>query len=186
MTPVRRGGRLDGPSGQHWIWSIAEGTRGTRWREVATDGGGVTRSILLEVTQAGRPQRLEVATRAGLLTLHPEVDGSALHGNVVTPDGIRHLTFPWTDENVLLVMASPVAAAVIVRSLPPMEVGATTGLDVVRLDDLLEPDVDRVTVTRSARDAWSIQPTSGGPSSDVRLDTGGLPTGSSASDWPLE
>ncbi len=186
MTPVRRGGRLDGPSGQRWIWSVAEGARGTRWREVASDGGGVVRSVLLEVTPLGRPQRLEVSSGAGLLTLHPERDGTALHGNVVTPDGIRHLTFSWSDAHALLLMASPVAAAVLVRSLPPVDVGATTELDGVLLDDRLEPAADRVTVTRSAPDLWSIQATPGGPSSEVRLDEGGLPTGSGASDWPLE
>ena len=47
----------------------------------------------LEVAPNGRVTRLELTTGAGLLTLHPEPDESALHGNVVTPTGIRHLAF---------------------------------------------------------------------------------------------
>ena len=186
MTPLRRGGRADGTAGTQLVWSVADGRRGARWREVASDGGGVVRTVLLEVTPTGRPQRLEVATQAGLLTLHPEADGSALHGNVVTPDGIRHLTFPWSDRAVLLVSASPVAAAVLARSLPPMDVGATTQLDAVLIDDRLESAAGRVVVTRSVGEVWSIQPSTGGSSSEVQLDDGGLPTGSGASAWPLE
>ena len=83
-------------------------------------------------------------------------------------------------------MPSPVAAAVLVRGLPSMGLGATTQLDAVALDDRLEPAADRVAVTRSALDIWSIQRSPDDPSTDVRLDDGGLPTGPGGADWPLE
>ena len=42
-----------------------------------------SRVTLLETTKADRLSRLEIAGAAGLLTLHPEPDDSALHGNLV-------------------------------------------------------------------------------------------------------
>ena len=54
------------------------------------------------------------------------------------------------------------------------------------LDDRLEPGAGRVTVTRSAPDVWAIEPSTGEPSWEFRLDEGGLPSGSGAVGWPLE
>lgn len=90
----RDGGRLDLPGGRQVVWSVAEGARGRRWRWVMTDPRG-TLAVLLETDPAGRPERLEVASQAGLLVLHPESDGTEAHGNVVGPDGVRPLAFGW-------------------------------------------------------------------------------------------
>ena len=188
MTPLRRGGRADGAAGTRLVWSVADGRRGARWREVASDGEGVIRSILLEVAPTGRPERLEVTTRAGLLTLHPEPDASALHGNVVTPDGIRHLAFAWSADHGLLVAGSPVAAAVLVGRLAHVRVGDTVETDVVRMADDLEPTAERWAVARPRARAWSLRPT-GDRSVDaieLELDAMGLPSGVAARSWPLE
>ena len=188
MTPLRQGGRADGADGTRLVWSVADGRRGARWREVASDGGGVVRSILLEVAPTGRPERLEVTTSAGLLTLHPGPDASALHGNVVTPDGIRHLAFAWSPAHGLLVDSSPVAAAILVRGLRDARVGESVEVDVVRIADDLVPAAERWTVTRPRERAWSLRATVGGTAAaiDVEVDAMGLPSGVAARSWPLE
>jgi hypothetical protein len=68
-------------------------------------------SLLLETDPEHRFSHLELSTAAGLLTLHPEGDGT-LHGNAVLPDGIEHVRgLPWDAEAVVLVEASSVAPA---------------------------------------------------------------------------
>ena len=93
---VRRGGRAVLPTGELIVWSIADGRRGRRWREVASVAGTMVRGVLLESDPMGRLARLEVTTAAGLLTLHPDANNTILHGNVVTPAGVRHLRFDRT------------------------------------------------------------------------------------------
>ena len=73
---------LDSPAGRArlqdgslLLWSIAEGRRGARWRASTRRDGRLLSDLLLEVGHDGRPGRLEIATPAGLLTLHPEADG---------------------------------------------------------------------------------------------------------------
>jgi hypothetical protein len=75
-------------------WSVAEGTRGRRWRWTVVDGGIVRHAGLVEIDVDGRFARLELATADGLLTLHPSADRSELHGNVVAGDGVRPMAFP--------------------------------------------------------------------------------------------
>ena len=53
---------------------------------------------------------LELSTAAGLLTLHPERDGT-LHGNAVTAAGMRHVVgLPWPADSLLVVHGSPISA----------------------------------------------------------------------------
>jgi hypothetical protein len=106
---VRRGGRATLPDGEI-AWSVADGGRGRRWRTATTRGGALEAALLLEVGTDGRLARLELATAAGLLTLHPEAGGS-LHGNAVTAGGIRHLTLDWSDEHGLELEANPIPGA---------------------------------------------------------------------------
>ena len=88
---LRRAGRGQAPDGATVTWSMAEGRRGRRWREVVVDGeGSVRSSLLLELDPDGRFSHLELSTPAGLLTLHPEGDGT-LHGNAVTARGLAHV-----------------------------------------------------------------------------------------------
>ena len=128
-APLRSGGRAVLPNGATIVWSVAEGARGRRWREAVTIDGGLVRSLLLEVSTAGRPTRLEMTTAAGLLTLHPSTDERELHGNVVTPDGVRHLRFKWSPGYELVVLGSPGSAAVAVgRMAGVLEVGASASV----------------------------------------------------------
>jgi len=67
-------------------WTVAEGRRGRRWREVVSRDGAIIRSLLLETDVDRRFSHLELSVAGVLLTLHPESDGS-LHGNRVADDG---------------------------------------------------------------------------------------------------
>ena len=115
-APLRLGGRA-GLDGGAVVWSVAEGRRGRRWREAVTRDDGLVRSVLLEVSPAGRPTYLELATPSGLLTLHPDEQERELHGNAVTSGGIRHLRFDWSLDHGLHVVGSTVAAAAALHRL---------------------------------------------------------------------
>ena len=95
MADLRRAGRGRVADGTDVTWSVAEGRRGRRWREVRTREEGIVARLLLETDPDGRFAHLELSTAAGLLTLHPEGDGT-LHGNAVTADGVEHVVgVPW-------------------------------------------------------------------------------------------
>jgi hypothetical protein len=132
---LRRAGRLVTGGGETVLWSIAEGRRGRRWRSLRRDAGGsVVADLLLEVDPGGRWTRLELATAAGILTLHPEPDGRSVHGNVVTERGVAPLALAWSADHRLLLPAEPVAAAALGSDAPNPVPGP--GLVV---DDRLEP-----------------------------------------------
>jgi hypothetical protein len=108
---LRRAGRGRAPDGAFVIWSVAEGSKGRRWREVVTTGEGVRSSLLLELDADGRFSHLELSTAAGLLTLHPEGDGT-LHGNTVTADGVHHVVgLPWDADGTVMLDGSAVCRA---------------------------------------------------------------------------
>ncbi len=187
MAPVRRGGRATTIGGDQLLWSEAEGARGTRWRESLMRDGALVRSLLLEVSTAGRPTRLEMTASAGLLTLHPEPDESELHGNVVGADGIRHLAFPWSGAHELLILGSPASATITLRRLArTVVVGTTLALDVLRIDDALDPRPARWNVEQIARDAWSLRDLDGTDERRLNVDDDGRPLLADAVSWPLE
>jgi hypothetical protein len=102
-----------------------------------------------------------LSTAAGLLTLHPEADGT-LHGNVITTLGIRHVVgLPWTPGSVVLVDGSALASAAALRTL----VG--NAADGVRVS--LELDVVETHESVS-----------------LEVDDDGLPMLDDAAAWPLE
>ena len=143
-------------------WSMAEGRRGSRWREARVAGAAVVSSLLLELDPDGRFAHLELATAAGLLTLHPEGDGT-LHGNAIVADGVRHIVaVPWQPDDLLLIAGSTIARAATARR------GAVTSGVLVALDLTLERRPiglgDRV----------------------VELDTDGLPVFPDGQAWPLD
>jgi len=143
-------------------WSMAEGRRGSRWREVRVADAAVVSSLLLELDPDRRFAHLELATAAGLLTLHPEGDGT-LHGNAILADGVRHIVaVPWQADDLLLVAGSTIARAAAARR------GAVTSGVLVALDLTLERRPiglgDRV----------------------VELDTDGLPAFPDGQAWPLD
>jgi hypothetical protein len=74
-------------------------------------GEGIRSSLLLELDPDGRFSHLELSTAAGLLTLHPEGDGT-LHGNAVTADGVHHVVaLPWDADGTVLLDGSAVCRA---------------------------------------------------------------------------
>ncbi len=131
---LRRAGRLEVGDGQVVLWSVAEGRRGRRWRSIRRDAAGrLVSDLLLEVDTAGRWVRLELATAGGILTLHPEADDMAAHGNVVTAGGVVPLAFAWSPGHRLAITEEPVAAAAL-GGLP--DPGAALGPGLVVGPDL--------------------------------------------------
>ena len=112
-TRVAGWGRL--ADGSHVTWTVAEGRRGRRWREVVAGGPAAGQAVLLETAPDGRFSHLELARPDGLWTFHPEGDGT-LHGNHVggAEPGVRHVAgWPFGPRDVLLVEGSTVSAAAI-------------------------------------------------------------------------
>ncbi len=181
---LRVGGRVALPAGEVVVWSIADGRRGRRWREVTSRGGAVSRSLLFETDPAGRVARLEIATTAGLLTIHPAGDPAVLHGNVVTPGGIRHLTL---EPGMLFVLGSLAAAAIGLEALRDrVAVGATERVELIRIDDRLEPGEGSWDVTRIDVRTWRLVKVADGEVRTVRLDEDGLVELPGGATWPLE
>ena len=138
---LRRAGRLEVGDGQVVLWSVAEGRRGRRWRSARCDAAGrLVSDLLLELDPAGRWVRLELATAGGILTLHPEPDGSAVHGNVVAAGGMRHLAVEWGSGHRLVIAGDPVAAIALAPGSAP---GSGPGL-LVTLDPGIEERADLV------------------------------------------
>jgi hypothetical protein len=161
---LRRAGRGRDDEGAVVTWSVAEGGRGRRWREVVAADGAVRSSLLLELDPEGRFSHLELSTAAGLLTLHPEGDGT-LHGNTVTSDGVRHVTgWPWERDRAIWIRGSSICLAAGRR---PDGTRATEWLDIDR-------DLHVETVVRVRRPDWSL------------VDAEGLPVLEDGTSWPLE
>lgn len=185
---TRAAGHAPVGDGEAVTWSIAAGRRGRRWREALAGDGAVQWSLALETDPAGRPTRLEMTTFVGLLTLHPEPDESALHGNVVTPAGIVHLALGWSPRHLLLVDRSTIGAAALAWGLRSR---LRAGDDAVALpgivvDDRLEPRAVTLWVARSDATAWSIQTGDPGRQIAFRIDRDGLPVLEDGQIWPLE
>lgn len=202
LTVFRRGGRARTSEGHRLIWSAAEGARGTRWREaVVADAadeplvgdrahaadGSLVRTVLLEVSPGGRVTKVEVATGAGLLTLHPEADESMLHGNVVTPTGVRHLAFEWSRGHELLVEGSPAALSVIAGRLGPLlAAGGMVEVAAVAIDDALDPRPGAWSLTQAAPARWVFRSGDGSATYELATDEAGRPVLEDGVDWPLE
>jgi hypothetical protein len=181
--PLRRGGRGILPDGARISWSVAEGTRGRRWRAVTVVDGRAVRGLLLELDQAGRPTRLEVTAADGLLTLHPGPADDGLHGNVVRPAGVDHLAFAWTPEHVLFVEGLPlVAAAAVHRLAAQAGVGEAHDRPAVVVDAALRCHATTCRLTRLGGGRWRVE--SGAAAIEIALDPDGLPADDEG--WPLE
>ncbi|GEM_PF-2270200 len=191
---LRIGGTDVLPSGELVVWSVADGRRGRRWRESTTLAGRLVRSLLFETDPAGRVTRLEIATAAGLLTLHPAGEPAAIHGNVVTAPGIRHLGFTAEAGTVLVVEGSAASDAIVLGGSAPdgLAVGESRHVAGVWVDDRLEPEPAAVELVRLEPRAWrwtTRWPDGRGSSGEprvVRLDDDGLVDRSGRMRWPLE
>jgi len=195
--PLRLGGRVDLPTGQRFIWSIADGHRGRRWRStLQTRDGTLVSALLLETDADGRLSRLESASAAGLLTLHPGSDGASLHGNVVEDRGIDHIAVGWSSEHVVLSFDEPILIAACLRRLAgEAAIDLSRHVPVQYVDSVsMAVWPGEVVVQRLADGAWRLVDPAGGPDSGrtvertVRLDGDGLVElpGAEVVSWPLE
>ncbi len=179
---LRRAGHGVGPDGTGVTWSVAEGRRGRRWREVRVRDGAVISSLLLELEPDGRFSHMELSTAAGLLTLHPETDGT-LHGNSIVADGVRHVAgLAWSPEGVVLLDGSAIArAAAVARIAGSLGPGASAEIEALIIGLDLALDRRRCRVARTAEGSWVFE---GQDPLEVAED--GMPRLPMAADWPLE
>ncbi|HEX5015871.1 MAG TPA: hypothetical protein VFV72_17125 [Candidatus Limnocylindrales bacterium] len=170
---LRRAGHGRFVDGTDVTWSVAEGRKGRRWREVRSRGGVVVSSLLLETFPDGRFAHLEASTAAGLLTLHPEGDGT-LHGNAVLAEGVRHVVgLPWPPGSVVVLDGSAIAiaaAAWFIREASPSTDPAGR-LPVVMIDPALGVKASSIPADGLSHD---------------KIDADGLPILDDAETWPLE
>jgi hypothetical protein len=170
---VRRAGSGRFVDGSDVIWSVAEGQKGRRWREVRSKAGVVESSLLLETFPDRRFAHLELSTAAGLLTLHPEGDGT-LHGNVVTATGVWHVTgLPWPAGSAVVVDGSAVsiAAAAWFLALDHSPTEPSNRRAVVMIDPSLGVKAASIPADGLSHD---------------RIDADGLPILENGQSWPLE
>jgi hypothetical protein len=182
---VRRAGTGLLHDGGRTTWTVADGGRGRRWRSMLTEDGLLVGSLLLETHRDGAVTKLELATAAGLLTLHPE--GSRLHGNVARPTGLEHVTLPWPERGLLIIVGTPATAATAARLLEP-HVGVGEGHTVMGVSVGIDLDVTPTTfrVARVADRRWVFVIAASGSALAVDLDEDGIPLLADGDSWPLE
>ncbi len=166
---VRRAGRGQRADGADVTWTIADGRRGRRWRESVVLDGHLVHSLLYETAPDRRFTHLELAAPLGLVTLHPESDGT-LHGNIIRAGGVEHITaLTFAPADTLFVTGSPVATAAVAWA---SEGRADTGRGSV-----VELDPGGLTVRPGEGTVVSLN--------DV-ADPDGIPILRGAEMWPLE
>jgi hypothetical protein len=155
---LRRAGTGTLADGSVVTWSVAEGTRGRRWRWTLASGTGLRHAGLIELDAEGRFARLEVETGDGMLTLHLEPDRHSVHGNVVRAGGVDPVEFPWSDDDAVVIDGDPFGSAVAGWRGRGWLVG--TDLSIQRSDGgrsaALELDGRGVPLVRGARE-WSLE-----------------------------
>jgi hypothetical protein len=182
MTSVRRAGIGLTERGERVTWSVAEGRRGRRWREAVVGEGGLRHVLLLETDPDGRFTHLELATPAGLLTLHPEGDGT-VHGNVVHPAGVRHVIgLPWPGDGGIVVAGSPIANAALALLLRnALATGASMRVTVLVVGPDLDPAPEQARIARLEADRWQV-----GGDAPFIVDAACLPILPDGAAWPME
>jgi hypothetical protein len=149
------------------------------------DDGALFGTVLLETGPDGRVGRLEVTTADGLLTLHPA--GGMLHGNTVRPSGVTHLTFPWSDDRILLVAGAPTSAAAAARVLGgKLGVGEGRTVPGVLVTQTLVARSVAFRVARVGPRGWWFVVADTGHEIGVTLDLDGIPAQTASDSWPLE
>jgi hypothetical protein len=179
---LRVGGRGQGADGASVIWSVAEGGGGRRWREVRNAGQAVASSLLLETDPAGRFAHLELSTPSGLLTLHPEADGT-LHGHAVVSDGIEHVRgLAWDADAIPLLEGSTVCRAAAIQVLDEtLEPFSSRAHLAAVIPPTLWLEVKPVRIERVDADTWRF-----GAEEPFAVDRRGLPVLRGGEIWPLE
>ena len=183
LTRVAGSGSL--ADGSAATWTVAEGRKGRRWREVVTRGTTVIHALMLETDRDGRFSHLELAREDGLWTFHPEGDRT-LHGNHVgrREPGVRHFGgWPFSLDDALIVEGSPISLAALTwrwaRSIGEGGVIDLAGV-VVGSGDQLDR-VGSIRVGRLAGTRWQV-----GEGRPFEIDQAGLPVLKGGHTWPLE
>lgn len=180
-------GRL--ADGSTVIWTVADGRKGRRWREVVAEGDAVRHSLLLETDRERRFSHLELARADGLWTYHLEGDGT-LHGNHVARSGeadlqVHHTAgWPFGLDDALIVDGSPISlAAVAWQRSQTGRVGEAAALGVIAIGsetvacfDAVAAYVERISETR-----WRV-----GEGTPIEIDHAGLPVLDGTQTRPLE
>lgn len=188
-TPTRAAGWGRRQDGATVTWTVAEGRRGRRWREVVATGEAVHHALLLETAADGRFSHLELARAGGLWTFHPEPDGT-LHGNAVEHDQpeVRHVVgWAFGPDDLLLVEGSPLSAAAIAWQLSTSGGGGSPGGGftscagvILRATGAIDP-VSAIRLERVSPGSWRI-----GDEPPITIDEAGLPVLSGGTTRPLE
>jgi hypothetical protein len=178
--------------GRAVTWTIADGERGRRWREATTGLGtaegasrGLAHAVTMETGHAGQWLRLEVAALAGLLSLHPDRDGS-VNGNVVSETGVRHVGLGIVEPPLVDVRGSLVAETALCRALErQVAAGEGSTVSVVRVSATLDIEVAELQVMRTDARTWELADADG--IRTVSMGDRGAPVTSDAgAKWPLE
>jgi hypothetical protein len=179
---LRFGGRGQGADGASVVWSVAEGARGRRWREVRNVGHGVASSLLLETDPSGRFAHLELSTPSGLLTLHPEDDGT-LHGHAIVSDGVEHVAgLAWDADGIAMLDGSTVCRVAAIASLmDTIAIGGSRAHLAAVIPPTLWIEVKPIRIERLADDTWRF-----GGEESFSVDRRGLPLLRGGEIWPLE
>ena len=180
--PTRVAGWGRGRDGTIVTWTVAEGRKGRRWREVVARGEEVVHAVLLETDPAGRFSHLELARADGLWTFHPEPDGT-LHGNqVAATTGVRHITGrPFAPDDALLIEGSPVSLAAIAWRQATGGGGLSPVAGVVIGADGALAELSQIRIERLSATSWRV-----GEGSPIEIDGSGLPVLDDGETWPLE
>jgi hypothetical protein len=110
-----------------------------------------------------------------------------MHGNVVSGEEIRHLAFAWSPDHELLVLESPASATITLQRLADrLVVGARRVVDVLAIDDALDPLPSRWSFERAAGHEWHLRDADGDMERRLTLDEDGRPVLREAITWPLE
>src|SRR4051812_25425312 len=191
---LRRAGHVRAADRASVTWSVAEGHRGRRWRELIRVGGGrpgIRHSLLLETDPDGRFSHLELSTEAGLLTLHPEGDHT-LHGNAVVDHGeaglrdatgVEHVRgLEWPRDGIAFVEGSLVCQLAGIQSLrESLGPAASHSQPVVWIPANLWLEVKPMRVDRVEERRWRF-----GDRPTLEVDDDGLPVLPDAAIWPLD
>jgi hypothetical protein len=119
---------------------------------------GLRHAGLVELDAEGRFVRLELETAEGMLTLHPDTERSAVHGNVVRRERVDPIEFRWSDDDAVAIDGDPFGSAVAGWRGRGWRVGMD--LSILRADD--------------------------GHSAALELDGRGIPLVTGAQEWALE
>jgi hypothetical protein len=171
--------------GRDVTWTVAEGRHGRRWRELAIDATGAARSLTLETDSHGAWERLEIAGGGGLLSLHPESNGS-IHGNVASRTGVRHLAIGVVKPPRVDVPGSLVAEAALCWSMARhVRVGERRTISVASVSEPSSVGLVELSVDRRTTGTWELH--DGDRRRLVEIDDVGLPVAHvGAERWPLE